>query len=299
MKKFLIITAVIFGIVVIGIAAYLFYLFQSTANTAEQMHDPIGRSSELREGEPDLSEGDPISLLLLGIDSEEGTSGRSDTMIVMTINPELESIKMVSIPRDSRVEIEGRGQDKINHAYAFGGAELAMDTVENFINVPIDYYATVNMESFIDTVDMVDGVTVNNGLSFEYGGFTFPEGEIELSGEEALAFVRMRYEDPQGDAGRNERQRQVIDAVINEGAQISNITKIDDFLDILGENAKTSFTFEEMRQLQSNYRAARHNLEETQMRGEDTTIDGIYYMEIPDQTVQEISTELNEHLNVQ
>lgn len=299
MKKFLIITAVIFGIVVIGIAAYLFYLFQSTANTAEQMHDPIGRSSELREGEPDLSEGDPISLLLLGIDAEEGTTGRSDTMIVMTINPELESIKMVSIPRDSRVEIEGRGQDKINHAYAFGGAELAMDTVENFMDVPIDYYATVNMESFIDTVDMVDGVTVNNGLSFEYGGFTFPEGEIELSGEEALAFVRMRYEDPQGDAGRNERQRQVIDAVINEGAQISNITKIDDFLDILGENAKTSFTFEEMRQVQSNYRAARHNLEETQMRGEDTTIDGIYYMEIPDETVQEISTELNEHLNVQ
>lgn len=299
MKKFLIITAVIFGIVVIGIAAYLFYLFQSTANTAEQMHDPIGRSSELREGEPDLSEGDPISLLLLGIDAEEGTTGRSDTMIVMTINPELESIKMVSIPRDSRVEIEGRGQDKINHAYAFGGAELAMDTVENFMDVPIDYYATVNMESFIDTVDMVGGVTVNNGLSFEYGGFTFPEGEIELSGEEALAFVRMRYEDPQGDAGRNERQRQVIDAVINEGAQISNITKIDDFLDILGENAKTSFTFEEMRQVQSNYRAARHNLEETQMRGEDTTIDGIYYMEIPDETVQEISTELNEHLNVQ
>lgn len=299
MKKFLIITAVIFGVVIIGIAAYLFYLFQSTASTAEEMHDPIGRTSELREGEPDLSNGDPFSMLLLGIDSEESTSGRSDTMIVMTVNPELESIKMVSIPRDSRVDIEGRGQDKINHAYAFGGAELAMDTVENFIDVPIDYYATVNMESFIDTVDMVNGVTVNNGLSFEYGGYTFPEGEIELSGEEALAFVRMRKEDPQGDAGRNERQRQVIDAVINEGAQISNITKIDDFLDILGDNAKTSFTFEEMRQVQSNYRAARHNLEETQMRGEDATIDGIYYMEIPDQTIQGISSELNEHLQVQ
>ncbi|RKD76443.1 LytR family transcriptional attenuator [Sinobaca qinghaiensis] len=299
MKKFLIITAVIFGVVIIGIAAYLFYLFQSTASTAEEMHDPIGRTSELREGEPDLSNGDPFSMLLLGIDSEESTSGRSDTMIVMTVNPELESIKMVSIPRDSLVNIEGRGQDKINHAYAFGGAELAMDTVENFIDVPIDYYATVNMESFIDTVDMVNGVTVNNGLSFEYGGYTFPEGEIELSGEEALAFVRMRKEDPQGDAGRNERQRQVIDAVINEGAQISNITKIDDFLEILGDNAKTSFTFEEMRQVQSNYRAARHNLEETQMRGEDATIDGIYYMEIPDQTIQGISTELNEHLQVQ
>ncbi|WP_252312125.1 LCP family protein [Sinobaca sp. H24] len=299
MKKFLIITAVIFGVVIIGIAAYLFYLFQSTASTAEEMHDPIGRTSELREGEPDLSNGDPFSMLLLGIDSEESTSGRSDTMIVMTVNPELESIKMVSIPRDSRVDIEGRGQDKINHAYAFGGAELAMDTVENFIDVPIDYYATVNMESFIDTVDMVNGVTVNNGLSFEYGGYTFPEGEIELSGEEALAFVRMRKEDPQGDAGRNERQRQVIDAVINEGAQLSNITKIDDFLEILGDNAKTSFTFEEMRQVQSNYRVARHNLEETQMRGEDATIDGIYYMEIPDQTIQGISTELNEHLQVQ
>src|SRR5690606_29205840 len=107
------------------------------------------------------------------------------------------SMKMVSIPRDTRTEIIGKGfQDKINHAYAFGGPEMAIDTVENFLDIPIDYFVQVNMESFKDIVDAVGGVTVNNSFSFNAGGYTFNEGQISLNGAEALAYSRMRYEDP-------------------------------------------------------------------------------------------------------
>lgn len=88
-------------------------------------------------------------------------------MIVLTVNPNDKSMQMVSIPRDTRTEIIGKGfDDKINHAYAFGGPEMSIATVENFLDIPIDYFVQVNMESFKDIVDAVGGVTVNNKLEF-------------------------------------------------------------------------------------------------------------------------------------
>src|SRR5690606_27392907 len=132
--------------------------------------------------------------------------------IVLTVNPNKESIQMVSIPRDTRTEIIGKGfEDKINHAYAFGGMEMAIDTVENFLDIPIDYYVQVNMEGFKDLIDAVGGVTVENDLAFTQDGYHFPEGTITLYGDEALAFVRMRKNDPRGEFGRQLRQRQIIE----------------------------------------------------------------------------------------
>ncbi|RKJ22727.1 LytR family transcriptional regulator, partial [Butyricicoccus sp. 1XD8-22] len=96
-----------------------------------------------------------------------GDRGRSDSIIVMTVNPKTESIDMLSIPRDTRVEIVGKGvDDKINHAYAFGGVEMSMNTVEKFLDIPIDYYIKLNMEGFKEIVDAVGGVDVNNDIDF-------------------------------------------------------------------------------------------------------------------------------------
>ncbi|MFP3489657.1 LCP family protein, partial [Staphylococcus sp. SIMBA_130] len=90
-----------------------------------------------------------ISILLMGVDERENDQGRSDTMIMITVNPNDNSMMMFNIPRDTRTEIIGRGTvEKMNHAYAYGGVEMAMDTVENFLDVPIDYYFKVNMEAF-------------------------------------------------------------------------------------------------------------------------------------------------------
>ncbi|MFC5711456.1 LCP family protein [Thalassorhabdus alkalitolerans] len=298
MKKLLIILFSLAGAVILAIGGYALYLYLSISNTADSMHEPLIReSNNLRD--VDFSSQEPLSFLILGIDAEESTRGRSDTMIVLTVNPEEESMKMVSIPRDTRTEMVGRGnEDKINHAFAFGGPEMAMDTVENFLDIPIDYYVSINMDGFKDIVDAVDGVTVDNAFAFEQSGYDFSEGEIELDGDEALAYVRMRKNDPDGDFGRNTRQRQLVDAVIHEGAQISSVTKAGSILDALGNNVRTNLTFEEMRDLQSNYRQARHDLEEFEISGNGTRINGVYYLEVPEEERQRVSGELKDHLNV-
>ena len=131
------------------------------------MHTPIERDSEMRQEDLELIEQQPFSVLLLGVDERDGDSGRSYSMIVLTVSPELETVKMLSIPRDTRTEIVGHNTvDKINHAYAFGGITMAMDTVENFLDIPIDHYIKINMESFGEIVDAVGEITVNNELDF-------------------------------------------------------------------------------------------------------------------------------------
>lgn len=205
---------------------------------------------------------------------------------------------MVSIPRDTRTEIIGRNvEDKINHAYAFGGAKMAMDTVENLLDIPIDYVVTINMDGFQEMVDAVGGVTVNNAFNFEYDGFEFIEGPVELDGEAALAYVRMRYEDPQGDHGRNIRQRQVIEGVLQEGARISSVTRMDQILSAVGTNVETNLTFQEMTDLFA-YQSARHQIEQQTLTGTATYIDSIYYLLVSDEKIAEVSESLQEHLEL-
>ena len=138
----------ILGLIVIGVGIYLFSIYNSFTNTMDEIHEPLDRPvSDMRVDEVKLDEKDPFSVLLLGVDEREGDRGRSDTMVVLTVNPEDKTTKMVSIPRDTYTEIIGRGtMDKINHAYAFGGIEMSMATVENLLDIPIDYVVQVNME---------------------------------------------------------------------------------------------------------------------------------------------------------
>ena len=103
--------------------------------------------------------------------------------MVITLNPKNNSMKTVSIPRDTYTEIVGKGKnDKINHAYAFGGVDMSVSTVEKFLNIPINYYVEVNMEGFKDIVDAVGGVDVNNDLEFTADGHHFIKGNIHLTG---------------------------------------------------------------------------------------------------------------------
>lgn len=299
-KKILISIASILGVIVLSIGGYAYYLYNSVQNTVADMHQPIEREkSEKRPTKVEFEKRDPISILLMGVDARPGDRGRSDSLIVLTVNPNDKSIKMVSIPRDTRTEIIGRGyQDKINHAYAFGGPEMAIDTVENFLDIPIDYFVQVNMESFKDIVDAVGGVTVNNSFAFSAGGFTFNEGQITLNGDEALAFSRMRKQDPRGDFGRQDRQRQIIMAVINKGASFSSLGNFGNIMNAIGTNIQTNLTFDEMYDIQKNYKEARHSLDQSMVKGSGTKIDGIYYYIVPEEERLAISTMLQEHLGM-
>ncbi|WP_261130950.1 LCP family protein [Bacillus sp. Marseille-Q3570] len=303
LKKFIWGFVIVLGIAVVGIGGYAYYLYDSVKDTANDIHEPIDpeRDKNVPKPKVDKSEKEPISILLLGVDERKNDSGRSDTMVVITVNPHDDSMIMFNIPRDTRTEIIGKGfDDKINHAYAFGGTKMAVETVENFLDIPINYYIKVNMESFQDIVNAVDGVTVKNSFGFNAGGYEFPSGEIELdNGKEALAYVRMRKQDPKGDLGRNERQRQIIRGVIDKGARVSSITKFDDVLDVISSNVKTNMTFAEMKDIQENYKGARKNIETFEVKATEKYINNIFYFIVSDEERNQIRSKLKEHLEIE
>ncbi|MED3571753.1 LytR family transcriptional regulator [Cytobacillus praedii] len=290
---------ILFMLICTGVYGYSVY--KSLTNAVDTMHQPIERElSEKRIEEVTFEKKEPFSVLMLGVDERKGDRGRSDTMIVLTVNPNQNSIKMLSIPRDTRTEIVGHGtDDKINHAYAFGGIEMSMATVEDFLNIPIDYYLQINMEGFKDIVDSVGGVTVNNDLDFTVDGKHFPKGKITLNGKEALMFSRMRYEDARGDFGRQLRQREVIQAVINKGASLSSLTNYQKIFSALGKNIKTNLIFNEMVDIQKNYRHAAKTVEQLSIDGDGKLIKDIYYFIVPDEEKQRVQDELRGHLELQ
>lgn len=299
-RKWLRITGITLLVLLVIGGGYAFYLYHQLAETVETMQGDYDREvSEKRGKKVNLNNKEPFSALIMGVDAREGDRGRSDTMIVLTVNPKQKSVKMVSIPRDTRTLLVGRGtQDKINHSYAFGGTSMAVNTVENFLNIPVDYYIKMNMEGFQDIVNAVGGITVNNPFAFTQDGISFPKGRIDLNGAEALAYSRMRKQDPSGDYGRQSRQRQVIQGVISKGANPLIVTRMDTILGAIGANAQTNMTFDEMKIVQRKYSEARHNIDQIQIQGTGSNIGGVYYLIVSDQTRNSVSSELRTHLEL-
>jgi polyisoprenyl-teichoic acid--peptidoglycan teichoic acid transferase len=298
-KKWLKITSIILLFILVAGGVYGFTVYKSFKSAVETMHQPIERKSDKRTKPVELKEKEPFSVLMLGVDQRKGDKGRSDTIIVLTINPNNNSVKMLSIPRDTRTEIVGHGTvDKINHAYAFGGIPMSMDTVENFLDIPLDYYMQINMQGFKDIVDAVGGVTVHNNLDFTQDKIHFPIGELNLNGKEALSYSRMRHQDPRGDFGRNARQRQIIQAVIKKGTSISSLTNFSSIFEALGSNIKTNLTFDQMVDIQKNYKDAGKNIQKMEMKVNGTRINNIYYGVVSPDEKQRIQTELKTQLKL-
>ncbi|QKY69958.1 LCP family protein [Lentibacillus sp. CBA3610] len=277
----------------------LLYIYDKVGDTAETMHNPLPRDEDperKQELDSAFNESRSINILLLGVDERENDQGRSDTMIVLSLNPNTNAMKMLSIPRDTRVEIPGHGMDKINHAYAFGDVGLSVETVEQMLDIPVHFYAQVNMEGFRQGVDALGGITVTNERAFSQDGEDFPEGEIQLNGDEALSYIRMRKEDPRGDIGRNERQRDVIQAAIDEAASFSSITKVTNILDIIGDNVQTDLTFNQMQTLFTDYRQSRNTIDSMELSGSGQYIGDIWYYIVPDEELNRVRTELKNHM---
>ncbi|AVK96581.1 transcriptional regulator [Lysinibacillus sphaericus] len=289
---------------IVGSLLTIFLIFIGTAyytiqKTMNKINTPLVEATDITEEAPKtMKKKEPFSVLLLGVDERSNDSGRSDTMIVITVNPEKQTMKMLSIPRDTRTEIIGHDTvDKINHAYAFGGVPMAMDTVENLLDIPLDYYVFINMEGFLQIIDTLGGVTIQNDMDLTYDSYHFPKGELSLNGDEALIFSRIRYEDPRGDFGRQIRQRQIIEAVMKKASTPSVILKASDMLDVVGDNVRMNFTVKDLIQLQSIYKKMDSSIEQLSFEAEGgKMIDRIWYY-VPDETeLQQIQTELKTHL---
>lgn len=155
-----------------------------------------------------------VYLLLAGTDQRADEASRSDTIIYAALRPVDRKIEMVSIPRDSLVEIPGYGEDKINAAMAYGGTELLQQTVENLVNNRVDHTVLINFESFADIIDAMGGIRINveEDMYLPEEGIDLKAGEQKLNGHDALAFVRWRG-DGTGDIGRMERQSEFMQAL--------------------------------------------------------------------------------------
>ncbi|WEG73800.1 LCP family glycopolymer transferase [Vagococcus intermedius] len=302
LKKIVKTISILLLVIILAGVGYGAKVYFDVRNTAKGINTPVERQSNLRDKNVDIDSGQPFSVLLLGLDTgDKGRTdqGRSDTMLLATVNPKQNQTTLVSLPRDTYTEIighEGNTKDKLNHAYAFGGAAMAMDTVENLFQTPVDHYVTINMKGLQDLVDAVGGITVDNQLEFSQDGFDFPVGTIKLNGESALSYSRMRYEDPNGDYGRQERQRKIIQSVVDQAMSVSSVTGYTDILRAISDNMKTDLSWDDMIDISTKYRSAFGTVQDDGLKGDGVMLDGVSYQEVSDSELARVKDLLNSQL---
>jgi LCP family protein required for cell wall assembly len=261
-----------------------------------------------------LPDGKPLktfTLLLIGSDSRDGERARADTMILAVIRPVDQHAYLISIPRDSYMEIPGRGYDKVNHALAFGGPKLLKGSLEQFFHVKIDRYMKMDFDGFRKIVDELGGVEVNVKKRMKYSDPTddtyidLKPGLQTLNGEQALDYVRYRKSDlgkEDSDYERIMRQQEVLKALANKGDSVQAFVKAFQLMEILGKHVKTDLSEEEIASLLATYYDPEKNhLETDALKGTDERIwrhgiRGWYYL-VPKTERQRVQKRLARELN--
>jgi LCP family protein required for cell wall assembly len=282
----------------------LFLADRVESKLAEESYEPLVKDSTTTvKPEPVVYKSDPFSLMLLGTDQRGNETARSDTMIYAVIRPEDYKILLISIPRDTYTEIIGHKdnkKDKITHAYAFGGQQMAKDTLEALLAHDIQYYATINFQGLKDAVDAIGGVPlpikkdiVNKGADHEK--FTIEGGKSNYNGEEALNYTRYRED---SDFNRTKRQQVFIDVVANKMLSVSQIGKIPELLDIMGENFKTDLEPSTIISLAKKFMGGKDmDISSFTVMGEGKKIDGVYYDIVDEEDLSEAKTMIDNWMN--
>ena len=233
----------------IVILAGIIYFVKGLMDTNDFLNNSYKPRAASVENENIDVQKDPISVLILGLDDNserELGSARTDSMLLLTINPVDELVNIVSIPRDTYTDIvskEYTGRDKINAAFTYGGIDSTIDTVEKLLNVPINYYATADFQAFENIVDALGGVEIDVPFTLTEQNaqgkkvVDLKEGRHNLNGEEALAFSRTRYID--NDIERGKRQQVVLTAIAKKAMDIGTISKYKAILEALDGHIAT------------------------------------------------------------
>lgn len=298
----------IFGVIVVIIVIiagiYAFMAWRNVKVTTNNMFDSSGANRQ-RDAEQVLKQRHPVSILLLGTDTGalgRSYKGRTDTVMIMTINPQTEKTKLVSIPRDMKVNLPGYPDDspaKINAAYTYGGVKETINVLQKHFNIPIDYYVLVNMGGLKQAINQVGGVNVTSPLTFDYEGSHFEKGETyHMNGSTALKFSRMRYDDPQGDYGRQQRQKLIIMALLKKSISYKTVLN-QKFLHSISHNSKTDLTFDDMLQLARHYRKATKNVSQDHAQGQGENDDGQAFEVVSNDEQQRVSNVLRKSLGLE
>lgn len=241
-----------------------FFFANETLNkiyAQEQKENQTGSSALLEDGRVNVEKianvkkvskavDHELLFLLTGVDQNEHVSGehtRSDTMMLFKLDFDSGDVDLISLPRDSRVWINGK-LDKLNHAHAYGGVELLMETLRDFLNIDLDYYVEVNFEAVENIVDAIGGIDyeVPKGINFTYEGITVHEGYQTLNGIEALMYLRHRASYSEGDLGRVRAQQDFLKEVFRQTLQPENITKIPQLLYTYFTRVKTNLSWDQI-----------------------------------------------------
>jgi LCP family protein required for cell wall assembly len=234
--------------------------------------------------------GGSTAILLMGVDARAGESidvdVRADSLAVVFLDGETQSCRMLSIPRDTRADLPGYGQSKINHALMVGGIPYQQLVVENLLGIEIDHYGLIDFAGVTQLVDAVGGITIVNDEAFTIESATtvypFPVGTLELSGDQALMYARYR-EGPDGDFGRQERQQQIVRALLSEGASLDVVTAVPDLLSAVEGHFRTDLGPTELVDLGQTFRSGctAETLETARLEGSvENTWDDLLEMEL-------------------
>lgn len=264
--------------------------------TAKSIDSQLSEPIDIETGVK--SEGEKY-ILLLGLDTR-GTDlvGRSDSMLLLKLDKSKNKIILISIPRDSYVKIIGKGiSDKITHAFAYGGKEMSQATVESLFGIEIDNTVVINFRSFENVIDILGGVVVNSPFAFDEQAINSKEriyikkGKQRLTGREALAYARMRKQDPKGDFGRGERQQEVIESALNSLKTVNDAGTLKKLYKEIDEKVDTDLSVLDALDYYpyvKSFMSDNRGIEKHQVSGVGTKINGIYYDEIDKSKLNEL-----------
>ncbi|SHH79392.1 LCP family protein [Clostridium grantii] len=280
-KKYKIIVAIL--IPVLLIIGYGIYKYNSIANNIKNVE--INKSNEnlsiSPEKEVEAVEKSIYNFVLYGLDRrDESDPARSDSIIIITVNEKTSEIKLSSIMRDTYVPIAGHGNTKINHAYAYGGPELAISTLNSNFDLNIKDYVAVNFWDAVKIIDLIGGVSIDvHDDEVKHIDGVDAAGIYNLSGAQVLSYSRIRYE-AGGDFVRTDRQRTVLAAMFKKIMTLSNAKKYD-LIPKIASMVETSMSDEEILKMSTSVITNNiSNVEDKRfpVDGEGKKIDGIYYL---------------------
>lgn len=244
---------------------------------------------EKKQSEELLTAKDKATIMIMGVDEREDDVGRSDTLMIASIDPKTNQASLLSVPRDTRVKIKGHGFDKVNAAYAYGKERLSQDTVENLLGVSIDHYIIINTKSFKKIIDAIGGIDIDVPKRMHYedpwdddGGLIidFQPGMQHMDGAKAVTYVR--YRDEEGDLGRIRRQQDFVRACMEKIVSPAIIPKLPAVIKEVMGSIETDLTFRQLLEFAGTLKESKDNGLKTDMvPGKPLYIEGISYW-IPD-----------------
>ncbi|TVX89735.1 LCP family protein [Paenibacillus agilis] len=292
---------ILIALILVGGLAFIFkkqiglFLFDTIA--AGDIKETLDKSYEAIGTEPvETEQGtntDPFSVLLLGVDARGDERGLSDSIIYSVVRPKDNKLLLISIPRDSYVDLIGMQEigmndlkTKINAAHSYGGPKMSVATVENLLQNKINYYAAVRFNGLKDFVDALGGVKLPITEVIENKNPVHMKLRIEpnkpiYNGEDALNYVRYRED---SDMNRTMRQRIFLNSVMDEMLTLKNITKIPEFIDIAGANFTTNMTSDFIVSLAKEFfmKDSLPPISNYMMQGKGVRTDYWYYELIPE-----------------